>query len=146
MMSRVSLVVLLGAAGCGGKTAPTVIDGDNALVACPESPNCVSSAADPSDEQHYIAPFTLDETNPNVAEMATWMAGRKRCEVLDQTEDWLVAACSTAIFKFTDDVALVVDHDQGVVHVRSSSRVGRSDLGANRKRIEAMRTEWNAGF
>jgi uncharacterized protein (DUF1499 family) len=106
----------------------------------------VSSQADPTDEQHYIEPLTLDENAVDVEAMAEWMAGRKRCAVLDQTELWLHATCSTAIFKWTDDVALLVDADAGVVHVRSASRVGRSDLGANRKRVEAMREEWTAGL
>jgi uncharacterized protein (DUF1499 family) len=122
-----------------------VIEGSS-LVACPDSPNCVSSQADPSDEKHYIEPLTLSDTSPDIAGMATWMAGRERCEVLDQGDIWLHATCSTAIFKWTDDIALLVDSDAGVVHVRSASRVGKSDLGANRKRVEAMRTEWNAGL
>ncbi len=145
MSSRASLVVLLLTA-CGGKTVPTVVEGGTTLAACPDSPNCVSSLADASDDQHYIAPFTLDENSPDVAAMATWMAGRERCEVLDQADGWVHATCSTALFKWTDDVALLVDADAGVVHVRSASRIGRSDLGANRKRVEAMRSEWDAGL
>ncbi len=145
MPSRVSLVVLLLAA-CGGKTIPTVVEEGGTLAACPDSPNCVSSQADPSDEQHYIEPLTLDENSPDVAVMARWMASRERCEVLDQADGWLHATCSTAIFKWTDDIALLVDADAAVVHVRSASRIGRSDLGTNRKRVEAMRVEWDAGI
>lgn len=145
MISRASFMVLFLAA-CGGNTVPTVIEAGSSLADCPSSPNCVSSQADPSDEQHYIEPLTLEVDGPSIAAVATWMSGRQRCEVLDQGDTWIHATCSTAIFRWTDDIGLLMDEEAGVVHVRSASRVGRSDLGANRKRVEAMRTEWDAGL
>ena len=144
MMLRSSLVVLLLTA-CGGKTVPVVV-GDAGLSACPSSPNCVSSQSDPSDEEHYIAPLTLGEHPVEIGSMTEWMASRERCNVVDQGQRWVHATCTTALFRWTDDIGLFVDPEAGVVHVRSASRVGRSDLGANRKRVEAMRAEWDAGL
>ena len=77
-----------------------------------------------------------------VPELTEWMNGRKRCEVLDSGDVWVHAACKTAILRFTDDIALLVDEADDVTHVRSSSRVGHSDLGKNRKRVEDMQQEW----
>ena len=48
---------------------------------------------------------------------------------------------TSAVFRFVDDVEFEVDEAARVVHVRSASRVGRGDFGANRKRVEAIRAK-----
>jgi len=52
---------------------------------------------------------------------------------------YLWATFSTRIFRFIDDLELRMDEESDVIHVRSSSRVGYSDLGANRRRVEDLR-------
>ena len=52
---------------------------------------------------------------------------------------YLWAAFNTRTFCFVDDLELRIDKENGVIHVRSSSRVGYSDKGANRRRIEDIR-------
>ncbi|MFK7778444.1 MAG: DUF1499 domain-containing protein, partial [Gimesia sp.] len=42
-------------------------------------------------------------------------------------------------FRFVDDVEFLIDSGQNMIQVRSASRVGHSDFGANRKRIESIR-------
>lgn len=44
------------------------------------------------------------------------------------------------LFRFVDDVEFLFDLERKVIHVRSASRVGYSDLGVNRKRVERIRT------
>ena len=44
-------------------------------------------------------------------------------------------------FRFVDDINVILDADAELIHIRSASRVGHSDFGVNRKRIEALRTE-----
>jgi uncharacterized protein (DUF1499 family) len=99
----------------------------------PKSPNCVSSRAEPSDRQHYIRPFegtTLARVHEVVSQMP-------RTEVKTHENDYLHVVFTTALFRFRDDVEFEVEGD--TVHVRSASRVGYGDLGANRKRVEAIR-------
>lgn len=48
----------------------------------------------------------------------------------------------TTAMGFVDDVEFYLDEDTKVIHVRSASRLGQSDLGVNRKRIETIRTEF----
>jgi len=55
------------------------------------------------------------------------------------------AEATSCLFRFVDDVDLVVDEAAGVIHMRSASRTGYSDLGANRKRLEAIRRAYGAG-
>jgi uncharacterized protein (DUF1499 family) len=62
-----------------------------------------------------------------------------------QSPDYLYAQCSTRWLKFTDDVEFYLDASAGVIHVRSASRIGRSDLGVNRARVEALRARFAAG-
>ena len=99
----------------------------------PASPNCVSSRAAPSDRIHYIAPLqgtTLDAVRQVIESMP-------RTRIQTAEPGYLHAVFSTAVFRFKDDVEFEVD--DGVVHVRSASRLGYGDMGANRKRVEAIR-------
>ncbi len=65
---------------------------------------------------------------------------------VDHAEDGRLAATFTSlVFRFVDDLDLVVDQEAGVVHVRSASRVGRFDLGVNRRRVEKIRSLYLAG-
>ena len=94
-------------------------------------PNVVSSEPDtPPDVQ--VAPLraTLAETKAAVEAMGG--------TVIEETDEYVVATFQSRFFRFIDDVELR-DAGNGVVHVRSSSRVGHSDMGVNRKRVEKLR-------
>jgi len=116
---------------------PGIVDGR--LMRCPDTPNCVCSEyAD--DQAHFIAPFELP------AASATEALARARAAIVEQggtiqaaREDYLAATYSTPLFGFVDDLELRVDATRGLVEVRSASRVGHGDLGANRKRVERLR-------
>ena len=49
---------------------------------------------------------------------------------------------NSAPLRFVDDVEFWVDPAAGVIQVRSSSRLGRKDLGVNRARVERIRAAW----
>ncbi len=81
------------------------------------------------------------------------LAMKKLADLLEKSERTIVvsrdltyirAECSTALMKYTDDVEFWLDKTAGVIHVRSSSRVGRKDFGVNRARIESIRAQFNA--
>jgi uncharacterized protein (DUF1499 family) len=55
--------------------------------------------------------------------------------------DYLHAECASAVFGFVDDLELQLRASEGRIAVRSASRLGRSDLGVNRRRVEALRSE-----
>jgi uncharacterized protein (DUF1499 family) len=63
--------------------------------------------------------------------------------VVAATESYLHAEFRSAVFRFVDDVEFFADESAGVIQVRSASRVGSSDLGVNRKRIETIRARWS---
>ena len=62
-------------------------------------------------------------------------------DVQTQEDDYVWATFQSSLFKFTDDVELRRDNEANTIHVRSGSRSGKSDLGVNRKRVEALRVK-----
>ncbi len=59
--------------------------------------------------------------------------------IVEARPDYLYAQFTTRWLRFVDDVEFMASPDEGVIHLRSASRLGREDLGTNRRRIEAIR-------
>jgi uncharacterized protein (DUF1499 family) len=136
-----ALMLALLLTGCTGMPEYTTAPEDvTELAACPASPNCVSSAADP-DDSHYIAPIAI-EGEPGAA----WRALKRilaedgSFEITATADRYIRAVATTAILRFKDDVEFLLDRDAGRIEMRSASRVGYSDLGKNRKRMEDIRS------
>lgn len=112
------------------------------LPACPQSPNCVSSQS--TDPEHFVQPFAyqgaLNEAKKRLLQVITSLP---RTQIMEDEPAYLHAECTSLIFRFTDDLEFAFDDTQKVIHVRSASRVGHSDLGANRKRVETLRRHFN---
>ena len=51
----------------------------------------------------------------------------------------LHAEATSFLFRFVDDIELYFPVSEKVIHVRSASRAGYSDLGVNRTRVEEIR-------
>jgi len=118
--------------------AISAADSDRKLAPCAASPNCVSS--DATDARHSIAAFQLAGPAP-----IAWNAVRRvvaalpRTRIVSESDTSLHAECTSAIFRFVDDLELQLRPQQGIIAVRSASRVGWSDFGVNRRRVEEIR-------
>jgi uncharacterized protein (DUF1499 family) len=110
---------------------------DGRLAPCKRTPNCVSSQADPADREHYIAPVAF---RGSMADLRRAVESVERATVIKAERNYLYAEYRTRLLRYVDDVELYYDERQGVVHVRSASRLGRRDFGVNRKRIETLRS------
>jgi uncharacterized protein (DUF1499 family) len=108
------------------------------LAPCKRTPNCVSSQADPKDEQHYIAPIALK--GDAIAAVRKAVESMPRTTVVRVEAGYLYAEFRSKLMGFVDDVEFLADPAQGVVHVRSASRLGRRDFDVNRNRIEQLRS------
>jgi uncharacterized protein (DUF1499 family) len=106
------------------------------LLPCPSSPNCVCSQD--TDAGHQIEPLRYTSDNP-IAKLSTAVRSQSGGKVISSTDDYLYAEFTSLIFRFVDDVEFQVDPQAKVIHCRSASRAGHSDLGVNRKRIETIR-------
>lgn len=111
---------------------------DGKLKPPPSSPNCVSSQA--QDEPHAIAPLAYRGTaEAALKAIAEIVRSSPRTRIISQTNDYLYAEYETALMGYVDDVEFWLPPGEKVVHVRSASRLGYSDLGLNRKRVEDVR-------
>jgi len=115
------------------------------LAPCPQSPNCVCSDEDPS-SSHYIAPFVSQTSEAALvpadaqrllAAIATYLESRSEFRIVTQDENSLQIEARSRLLRFVDDIEMRVRGDSVVV--RSASRVGYSDLGKNRRRLESIR-------
>lgn len=119
--------------------------GVDRLPSCPESPNCVSTEADPSDARHHAAPLDLRGDPAQARErLKRIVLAMPRARLVEESGDHLHFTFTSRLFRFVDDVDFLVDAETGTIRFRSASRVGYGDLGANRKRMEALRARWEA--
>ena len=112
------------------------------LIECGKSPNCVSSQTAQSSKR--IAPINASDT-PEL----TWLMLRDLVETMPQasliteSETYRHYQFTTPLMGFIDDVELLFVYREQLIQVKSASRVGESDLGANRKRVESLRDGLN---
>ena len=113
---------------------------DGRLAPCRRTPNCVSSQADPADAVHYIAPIPFaGDAAGAIAAARRAVEGMRRTTVVREAPGYLYAEFRSKLLGFVDDVEFAFDARAGMLHVRSSSRLGRRDYGVNRARVEALR-------
>jgi uncharacterized protein (DUF1499 family) len=129
--------------GCGGRM-PEGLGADRGLLApCPNKPNCVSSFA--GDEDHRIDALVIEGSDE-----AAWQSLRRllesapRVEIVTSSTTYIHAVYTTPIMRYRDDVEFLLRTNENEIAVRSASRVGHSDMGLNRDRIEAIRTALRA--
>lgn len=110
----------------------------SSLQPCPRDRNCVSSLATHS--SHRVDPFpcvgTCEETLARLRNLVELTPG---ASIVVCTNDYLRAEYRSTLLRFVDDLELLVDRHSSLIQVRSASRVGSWDLGANRRRVEDLR-------
>ena len=111
---------------------------ENILSPCPDKPNCVSS----QDKSHHIEPFHYTGSQKTAFEqLVSIIREWPRTKIVTQTENYLHAEFKTPWLRFTDDVEFLFYPAQQI-QVKSASRLGYSDFGVNRKRINALRAQF----
>ena len=111
------------------------------LKDCPDRPNCVSSFA--KDLARYVAPFAYACDRRQAFDVLVQVLSEyPRATIAEKREDYLRVEVRSKFFRFVDDVEFYFPADPPLVHVRSASRVGYSDMGVNRKRVETLRANF----
>ena len=114
------------------------------LDPCPNSPNCVSTQAPASDTVHYVEPIAYSGRRDALRDyLVEWISSQPRARVTSSGPDTITAEFRSRIFRFVDDVVIVLPVDTPMVHLRSASRVGYGDMGVNRHRYEQIRDAVN---
>jgi uncharacterized protein (DUF1499 family) len=115
------------------------VQADGRLAPCPGTPNCVSSHA--GDGYHAITALPLaDPTGEGLARLRAVLTGMPGMRIEREDEGYLYATQRTRWLGFVDDIEFLGDGERRVLHVRSASRIGRSDFGVNRARVETIRS------
>lgn len=138
--------------GCAGTPVPEDVGlrPDGAIpvaAAVPSSPNCVSSYVSPADDStHGIEPYSRGTQSAVEAQrtIQTLLGSEKRTEILSDVPGYLHAVQYSGVWKFPDDIEFWFPEDEDLIHFRSAARLGKSDLGVNRKRMERLRKSYTA--
>lgn len=106
---------------------------------CPDSPNCVSTQSHQPEKSFpplsYSSLFSTSlELKNHLSEVIREMGG----QIVDENETYLRAEFTSSLFRFVDDLEVLIDTQNQILHLKSASRVGYSDLGVNRKRLEQL--------
>ncbi len=115
------------------------------LAPCSNKPNCVSSQAAASDRQHYIEALTYSGEPALARErLELVIAGMKRAQVVVREPNYWRAEFRSALWRFVDDVEFLFDDYAKRIDVRSAARLGYSDFGVNRRRVEEIRRRFSS--
>jgi uncharacterized protein (DUF1499 family) len=108
------------------------------LAPCGDRHSCVSTLAENADQRLDAIGYTGQWEDAkatlvrilNEMERVTWVA--------DEGE-YMHLEFRTRLLRFVDDVEFVIDDSSKQIHFRSASRVGKGDLGVNRRRMARIR-------
>lgn len=115
------------------------------LAPCPNTPNCVNSQTGTGN--HAIAPLPANpDPATTLAQVRAVVEAQPRTAVIEATDNYLYAEFTSQLMGFVDDVEFYQAPDSDVLQVRSASRLGESDLGVNRDRVETLRQALSARF
>jgi uncharacterized protein (DUF1499 family) len=147
-MTKFLLVTLLGSTvlmSCSG-TIPKLGIKSGQLVPCPDSPNCVISHT--TDKEHFIQPVNFDGALQDAQQrLLQILKALPYTKIISVQENYIGVEFSSEIFGFIDDAEFYfvsTANNKTIINVRSASRIGHSDLGVNRKRIEQIRNKFKA--
>ncbi|PSB09205.1 DUF1499 domain-containing protein [Pleurocapsa sp. CCALA 161] len=107
---------------------------DGKLAACPRTPNCVNSQSDDAQSKIDALPGV------SIAEIKKVVTGMEGTTIVEEKDNYLYAEFKSKLMGYVDDVEFYLDN-ANAVQVRSASRLGKSDLGVNRKRVEEIRSK-----
>ena len=140
------LIISLLTLSCAGKRPQNLGVLDEGFTPCPSTPNCVSS--DAADVAHNVLSYQFDMKPDQAWQIAREMLLKlPRTRIVKESPGYLHAECESGFFGFVDDFEIHLRADVTAIAVRSASRLGKSDFGVNKNRVEQLRTLLlNKGF
>lgn len=108
------------------------------LAKLSKKPNAVSSQTDEKDKSVEALKFKGNlENSKNVIYKAIENYGNAK--TVRNEKNYLYVIFTTGKMKYHDDVEFYFDESEKLIHFRSSSRIGYSDLGLNRERYNKLK-------
>lgn len=137
LIALISSLAILPA--CAGERPQNLGVVDGKLRGCPSSPNCVSGFA--LDEEHKIGSLKYSSSKEELfAKLKSVIEKMDGTKIVVEMHNYLYAEFTSKLFRFVDDVEFLLEDETKTLHFRSASRLGHSDLGVNRKRIETIKS------
>ncbi len=106
------------------------------LRPCPRTPNCVSTES--PDAGHRMDPLPYRDLEEARERLLAVLAAQPRVKLVTVEPTYIHAEFRSALFRFVDDVELLFDEEGKRLRFSSASRLGRSDFGVNRRRMEEI--------
>ena len=110
---------------------------NNQLAPCPETPNCVATQSALPTQLMPPLVYTDSLADAKARLLQVVQAAPRVTEIANQ-DNYLAFVFRSRLIGFPDDVEFYFDDTAKLIHFRSASRLGRSDLGVNRARMEAI--------
>ena len=145
LLAAAACILLIGVRWVNSRSQPQhdlgIINGR--LADCSDDSNCVSTRA--VGPEHQIDPLPLTQLADEAQlQLEAIIRSMPHSRIVSSRKGYVHAEFSSLLFGFVDDVELAIDEKEHVVHFRSASRTGRSDLGVNRKRMEKIRQKFQS--
>ena len=93
----------------------------------------------------YLTEREYDNSFVIFSKLTKLASSLPRTNVLKKEDTYWKGVCRSLVFRFPDDLEILlipnnknIKNSQGTIQVRSSSRIGQSDLGVNKKRVENL--------
>ncbi|MBL4584335.1 MAG: DUF1499 domain-containing protein [Pseudomonadales bacterium] len=138
LTATILLATAMFLSGCSGTIPDTLGVINEKLPACPDKPNCVVSHL--YDDEHQIDPLTysgeLAAAHAQLVKSIEQIPGSK---IITNSERYIHAEFTSQIMRYVDDVEFYFNNEEKIIDLRSASRLGHSDMGVNRERIETLR-------
>ena len=123
-------------------SSPDVKLVNGSLRPCPQTPNCVSSEEQGDSKS---SPLSYNSTTEKAWQKLRMAIKQSGGVVKRDDNSYLWAIYTSTVFRFVDDMEFRLVPENNIIHVRSGSRIGHSDLGVNRKNVEKLRKQFNSG-
>jgi uncharacterized protein (DUF1499 family) len=142
-----ALLLVAGQAGwLSGRKPSDLGVRDGRLKPPSRTPNSVSSQAQLHAGSDALVEYAQIDPLAGGGDLAATMARLRSvleampgARIAESRPDYLYVQFTTRWLKFVDDAEFWASPAEGVIHVRSASRLGRRDFGVNRRRIEELR-------
>lgn len=103
------------------------------LLGCYDKPNCISTSDDREDFNMKTRKLSKEAS---IEKIKALLMDEFGAAVVKESDSYLHVTVKTLILRFTDDLEFLLK--DGFLQFRSESRVGYSDLGKNRSRMNEI--------
>lgn len=110
---------------------------------CPASPNCVCTLENETAKKRMPTLRYVGEIQTARQRMKDLVLALGNAKLQEEAENYLHFTFKTRLGGFIDDVEFEFAEREKVIHFRSASRVGYSDMGANKRRMRKISRLWS---